>query len=90
MIDLIYTYNSPKEILNNLTFIKDFDIIWYIIITFLIIIFSLIIIYLLPIFYIIKEQFFKNIEKKKKKELLKQIVMQKELEDEILKEVKKH
>jgi hypothetical protein len=44
----------------------------------------------MPIFYSIKESYIKQKEKDSKKLLLKQIIMQRKVEDEILKEVKKH
>jgi hypothetical protein len=48
------------------------------------------VVYILPILYSIKENYLKEKERKSKKLLLKQIIMQKEIEDEILKEIKKH
>lgn len=90
MLDLIYTYKTPEEILKNIIFIKDFNIIEYGILVSLIIFFIIFVTYILPILYIIKEKYTKNIEDRKKKNLLKQIIMQKELEDEILKEIKKN
>jgi hypothetical protein len=44
----------------------------------------------MPVFYSIKESYKTQKEKDSKKLLLKQIIMQKELEDEILKEIKKY
>jgi len=90
MINLNYTYISTSEIFKDIVFIKDFETIWYISIALLIILWIIFIMYILPIFYSIKESYIKQKEKKSKKLLLKQIIMQKELEDEILKEIKKH
>jgi len=90
MIDLTYKYISPNKIFEDIVFIKDFDIIWSIVIASLIFIWIIFVVYLLPIFYSIKENYLKEKVKKWKKLLLKQIIMQKELEDEILKEIKKH
>lgn len=87
-MDLVYTYTETQIIFKNITFLKDFNIIEYSILTFLIVFVILFILYFLPILYIIKEEYYKDKEKLKKKELLKQIILQKELEDEILKEIK--
>jgi hypothetical protein len=90
MIDLSYKYISPNKIFEDITFIKDFDETWNIIIISLIIIWIFSVLYLLPLFYSIKENYFKEKTKRWRNLLLKQIIMQKELEDEILKEIKKH
>lgn len=90
MIDLNYTYITTNEIFKDIVFIKDFNIIWYIVILLLIIFWIVIIMYIMPTLYSIKENHIKEKEKDSKKLLLKKIIMQKELEDEILKEVKKH
>ncbi len=90
MIEINYTYNSVEKIFNDVILIKDFDLIWYSILISFLIFFFISVTYILPTLYIFKEEYIKNREKKSKKLLLKQIVMQKELEDEILKEVKKH
>lgn len=90
MINLNYTYISSGEIFQDIVFIKDFEILWYAIIIFLIILCIIFIMYIMPVFYSIKESYKTQKEKDSKKLLLKQIIMQKELEDEILKEIKKY
>jgi len=90
MIKLDYTYITASEIFKDIVFIKDFDILWNIIISFLIMIWIIIVLYILPIFYSIKENHIKQKEEKRKKLLLKQIIIQRKVEDEILNEVKKH
>ncbi len=90
MIDLEYTYISANNIFKDIVFIKDFEAIWYIAILVSIIFWIVLIMYVIPMFYSIKDTYKKNKEKESKSLLLKQIIMQKELEDEILKEVKKH
>ncbi len=90
MLNLTYTYTAPEKIFKDIIFFKDFDTTWYIIIFTSLFLWILVIIYILPSLYIIKEQYIKQKEKWRKKLLLKQILMQKELEDQILKEVKKH
>ena len=79
-----YTYNSPEEIINNIKLIDDFS---YIILIILIVIMIIITRYLLPLLYIYKDYKKSQKEKKKKRNILKKIILQKEIEDFILKEV---
>ena len=90
MLDLNYTYSTPEKIFGDITFIKEFDTIWYLIIFSMVILWVISIYFLLPILYSMKEYYLKQKEKRKKKLLLKQILMQREIEDQILKEVRKH
>ena len=79
-----YTYNSPAEIISNIKLIDDFS---YIILIILIIVIIVITRYLLPILYIFKDYLKSQKEKRKKSSMLKKIILQKEIEDSILKEV---
>lgn len=90
MINLNYTYIKPAEIFSDIKFIIDFSPFEFIALFVLSILLFLVIIYILPLLYIKKEKYIIDKKKKDRKLLLKQIIMQKELEDEIMKEIKKH
>ncbi len=88
-MDLKYTFHTPEEIFKNITFLKDFSMFEYLYLILATILVIIIVLYCLPLLYSIKETYLKNKERAKKKLILKKILLQKEVEDEILKEIKK-
>jgi hypothetical protein len=87
MIWFAYTYNSPSEILSSIsllshTTIKDFSII-----AFIVILYFCLVYYFIPYIKIVWDYI--NIEKKKKerKNFINKIALQKDLEEEIEKEL---
>ena len=84
MQQIEYTYNSPEEIINNIKLIDDFS---YNILIVLVVILIIVTLYLLPMLYIYRDYIKSKKEKRKKRSLLKKIILQKEIEDSILKEV---
>ena len=87
-MNLVYIYHSPNEIFKNIKLISNFDIFDFIFLVMIILFFIIVLLYILPILYSIKEEFLLHKTKKHKKIMLKKIIMQKEIEDEILKEIR--
>jgi uncharacterized membrane protein len=84
-----YKYKTANEIFSNIYFVKDFSIIDIIILILLLICLILTIYYILPIIYILKEKLRADRKKRERKNLLKKIMLQKEIGDEIFKVVEK-
>ena len=87
-MNLNYIYHNPNEIFKDIIALKDFSVIEIIILLICVISFIVFLLYIFPILYSLKEEFLKQKEKKKKKFMLQKIILQKELEDEILAEIK--
>lgn len=87
MIWFEYKYTTSSEILNNLKLLIDYSLIEYFILVFCILLMFLIIYYIVPIINIYFE--FLNKEKQifKRKQMIKQIALQKDINDEIEKEL---
>jgi len=85
MNNIDYIYNETSYIFKNIILIKNFWIYEYIILILLIILSIAIIRYIFPIISIISN--YKQVQntKKKKKKILKQILLQKTINDEIKK-----
>ena len=76
-----YEYINVNDIFNNITLIKDFSI------TELSISFVL---FIFPYIYLYYKYIMEKIEKNRKKYLLKQIAMEREIETEMQKEMEQH
>ena len=88
MIWFEYKYTTSSEIMNNIKLITDYSIIEYIVLTLLIIVIILVIYYIIPAintYFTFKR---KEIELNKRKEMLRQIILQKNINEEIEKELK--
>ena len=90
MILFEYKYTSSSDIINNFKLLTEYSILEYTILIVLLIILISMIYYIIPIIntYIIFRK--KEKEKYKRKEMIKQIVMQKDINDEIEKELNIH
>jgi len=90
MIWFEYKYTTSSEIFNNIKLLTEYSIIEYSVIAILSIILILFIYYLIPLINIINKQI--KIEKKiaQKKEMLKSILIQNKINEEIEKEVNIH
>lgn len=87
MIWFEYKYTSSSEIIESIKLITEYNLIDFIILwvwIFIIFIFSLYIIPLIKIYKINKKE---EKEKRKKKDLIKKILLQKDMEDSISKEL---
>lgn len=82
-----YIYNSPKFILNNLKLISDFSLTEYLILIIIIIIFLVFSYYIIPYFDLLIDYNKAENEKIKRKKLIQSIAIQKDLDDEIEKEL---
>lgn len=87
MIQNDLSYYTPKQILENINLISSFGAIEFTVLFSSILIFSLLIFYILPSLGVFVKYIKKEKEKRKKKILLKKIILQKEIEDSIMKEV---
>lgn len=87
MIWFEYKYLTSSEILNNIKNIMDFSIIDYTTFILLSILIILSILYFIPILKISIEERKKAKEKRIKKELLRKIALQKDIEESIAKEL---
>jgi hypothetical protein len=90
MIWFEYKYTTSNEVINNIKLVLDYSVIEYSILAGLIIFLILLIYYILPSINIYRDQ--KQINKKinKKKEMLKLILIQNKINEEIEKELNIH
>ena len=81
MIWFEYTYNTPSEIINQVTLLSDATMRDYAIIVFMVVLYFCLIYYVIPYFKIVREYI--DIEKKKKerKNFINKIALQKDLEE---------
>jgi len=87
MKNIEYTYNTPQYILEKITPVQNMDILSIIILSSLIIILYLSIFYILPLIILARNIYLKKKQKDKQSKALKKIILQKNLEDEILREL---
>ena len=87
MVGFTYTYTEPLEIMNNINILSSFWMIEYILLFILFISFLVIFWFLLPALYIWSDYRTQENIKMKKKIMLKRIIMQKDIESEIEKEL---
>jgi len=87
MKNIEYIYNTPQYILEKITPVQNMDILSIIILSSLIIILYLSIFYILPLIILARNIYLKKKQKDKQSKALKKIILQKDLEDEILKEL---
>ena len=90
MIWFEYKYLSANDILNNMKLLSSYSIIEYAILVWLIIFTLILIYYILPIIFIYLKEKDKQIEKDKKARMLKQILIQNKINEEIQKEINHH
>lgn len=90
MIWFEYKYNSSSEIINNIKLLIDYSITEYFILAGLFILLIIFIYYIIPLINITLN--YKKLDKKinKKKEMLKLILIQNKINEEIEKEVNIH
>ncbi len=82
-----YKYIKADVIFNNIILVKNFSIIELLVLTLLIITFIISIYYILPTIYIYYKYIEEKILKKKKLSFIKQIALEKQIEEEIQKEM---
>jgi len=87
MENIEYNYNTARDILEKITPILNANIINIILLLVLIILFYLFVFYLIPMMIWIQNDIAKKRQKDKQSKILKRIILQKNLEDEILKEL---
>lgn len=87
MKNIEYIYNTPQYILEKITPVQNMDILSIIILSSLIIILYLSIFYILPLIILARNIYLKKKQKDKQSKALKKIILQKNLEDEILREL---
>ena len=85
-----YEYLKSNDIFNNTILIKNFNTNELAILAGLIIIFSISVYFIFPIFYTFYKYIQNILDKKRKKYLLKQIALEKEIEEQIHKEMEQH
>ena len=90
MILFEYKYTSSSDIINNFRLLTEYSVLEYIILIVLLFILISMVYYIIPITntYVIYRK--KEAEKYKRKEMIKKIVMQKDINDEIEKELNIH
>lgn len=82
-----YTYIPSEEVMKNVLYIKDFWVIEIIILIILLWLVFIAVNYVFPFLYLKKQEKSFNKEKDKKREFIKKIALQREIEDEIEKEI---
>ncbi len=83
-----YIYNTPKHIIDNIKLISNFSILEYSILIIITGLFIAFIYYIIPYFSILFSYRKKESDKRKRKKLIQSIAMQKDLDDEIERELK--
>jgi len=83
-----YTYNTPTFIINNIKLISEFSIIEYIILFVILSLFIWLSYYIIPYIDLLLTYKKKESDKLKRKKLIQTIAIQKDLDDEIEKELK--
>lgn len=89
-ININLTFRSIEEIFTNSTMLINFWIIQYLILWISLVLLIIVVLYINPAIAYILDYFKLEKQKRIKKQALKQILIQKELEDEMLKEVENH
>ena len=87
MILFEYTFIPSSEIINNIKLLEDYSIIEYIILFIILVIIFILIYYIVPIISIYLDKKEKEKEKEKKKKIISTIAIQKDINDEIEKEL---
>lgn len=90
MIWYEYKYSSSSEIIQNTKKILDFDLLEYSILIWSLFFMIILIYYIIPIINIFFEKRKKEKAKQDRKKLLNQIALQKEINEEIEKELEMH
>jgi len=85
-----YEYINVNDIFNNITLIKDFSITELSILIILILLSISFVLFIFPYIYLYYKYIMEKIEKNRKKYLLKQIAMEREIETEMQKEMEQH
>lgn len=89
-ININLTFRSIEEIFTNSTLLINFWIIQYVVLWVSLVLLIVFVLYVNPTIAFILDHFKLEKQKRIKKQALKQILIQKELEDEMLKEVENH
>ena len=87
MIWFEYSYNKPSVIIDKMKLLWELWIIEYWILFIIIIMFLLLIYYIVPYFHFLFLKIYDDKLNKKKKKLINLIIMQKDIEEEIEKEL---
>ncbi len=87
MVWFEYKYTTSADVINNIKLLTEYSIIEYSILIGSIILLIIFIYYIVPTINISNTFWKKEKEKKNRKKLIKQIVMQKDINDEIEKEL---
>lgn len=82
-----YTYIPTKEIMDNIIYLSNMKTLDILVLVFLLILIFSIVNYIFPFLYLKKQQKIAIQEKDKKREFIKKIALQMEIEDEIEKEI---
>ena len=90
MIWFEYKYTTSSDILNNLKLLTEYSIVEYSVLIVLLILMVTMIYYILPIYNIRKDTLNIKKEKERKKELLRLIVIQAKINEDIEKELDIH
>lgn len=87
MIWFEYNYNTYTQVIDNINLVYNYNIWNYIVLITWIIFIIFFSKYIIPLIKIFKENKKEEKEKKKKKDLIKKIILQKDIEDSISKEL---
>ncbi len=87
MLGFEYIYTSPADIMQRIYAMSEYSPVSYGVIVFLCIVFIGNVYYVFPYLNILKTYLLKEREKRKRKNLIKQISMQKDIESEIESEI---
>lgn len=88
MNELQYTYLDSSQVLSYIMGIKDFSMWEYLVLGWVIFGVLMLVFYIIPIYYILIDDRKVEKEKRRRKSLLEQIMLQKEIEEEIENEIK--
>lgn len=83
MLGFEYIYTSPGEIMQWLYAMNEYSLLSYTAIVFLCLMYVWGVYFLFPYLYVLQNYYFREREKRRKKEMIRQIALQKDIEFEI-------
>jgi len=85
-----YKYNTPNDIFQNILLLQDFSPISIGVFVVILLWFVVQILYVIPMINIVYSEFVKQMKAKKRKDFIRQIAIQKDIEDKIMQEIDAH
>lgn len=85
-----YKYNTPNDIFQNILLLQDYSPISIGAFVVIVILFILQVLYIIPTINIVYWEFVRKTKAQKRKDFIRQIAIQKDIEDKIMQEIDAH